>query len=335
LQIILKQTIAKERINMEKTETVAAVTVTFNRISTLENTLKALLGQSRRPDYIIIVDNCSTEINKEKLKTLTAGKENVDIVWMQENLGGAGGFENGMRYAHQKYAPDWYWIMDDDAYPRTDTLERLLEHRELKNVGCLAPLIYGVDRQEYQLYHHKSMRKCYVKDAAKFSDLNHIKEVETIDADAFVGPLFPKHVVEEMGYPDGGLFIYGDDTEYTTRVHQKYEIYLIKAAVIDHNDPPAASTGFKPETYWKLYYNIRNRVIIANKYNKGAKKILGIFYLTCELFKQTGYSLLRKGLGKYRYLRISCVASGFFDGMKGRKGKTMDPEKFLEKVSQY
>lgn len=321
---------------MEDTEKVAAVTVTFNRINTLERTLRALAGQTRKPDHILIVDNHSSQENREALRRLveelTAEFRNIEVLWLNDNLGGAGGFENGMRRAKEAYDPDWYWIMDDDAYPRPDTLEKLLEHRKLDNLGCLAPLIYGVDWQQYQLYHHKAVQKCHIKDAPKFAGVEELKEVETIDADAFVGPLFPKTVVEELGYPDGGMFIYGDDTEYTTRIHQKYEIYLIKDAVIDHNDPPAGQTGFKPETYWKLYYNIRNRVLIANRYNKGGEKLQGIFYMTCELIWQVCYSLLRKGLGKYRFLRISCVAKGYFDGMRGRGGKTIDPTEFLRKV---
>jgi GT2 family glycosyltransferase len=317
---------------MGDSEIIVAVTVTFNRVNTLRNTLNALQRQTRTPDYIVIVDNCSNAENKEALKELTDGLDNTEVLWLEDNLGGAGGFENGMRHAREKYNPDWYWIMDDDAYPRENTLEKLLEHRSLDNLGCLAPLIYGVDWRQYQLYHHKKVEKCHVKDAPKFSCVEEMKAVETIDADAFVGPLFPRHVVEELGYPDGGMFIYGDDTEYTTRIHQKYEIYLIKEAVIDHNDPPAATTGFRPETYWKLYYNIRNRVLIANKYNVGTDKLRGVFYMVCELVFQTAYSLARRGLGKYRFLRISCVTRGFFDGMRGKEGKTIDPTEFLRKV---
>lgn len=317
---------------MENSEKIVAITVTFNRVYTLKNTLKSLLCQTRKPDHILIVDNCSDHGNKEALGNLTRGLNNVEVLWLTDNLGGAGGFENGMRYAKERYNPDWYWIMDDDAYPRPDTLEKLLEHRNLENLGCLAPLIYGVDWKKYQLYHHKLVQKCHVRDIPKFSSVDEMKDVETIDADAFVGPLIPGYVVDELGFPDGGMFIYGDDTEYTTRIHQKYEIYLIRDAVIEHNDPPAGQTGFKPETYWKLYYNIRNRVLIANKYNSGGKKLLGMFYMTCELLRQIAYSILRKGLGKYRFLRISCVTRGYFDGMRGKEGKTIDPTEFLRKV---
>ncbi len=316
---------------------VVAVTVTFNRVNTLENTLRALRQQTYPLEKIIVVDNCSNEENKQKLSKLVredCGRQGggVEILWLEDNLGGAGGFEHGMRLAKEKYAPDWYWIMDDDAYPRKDTLEKLLSHGSLDNLGCLAPLIWGVDWQEYQLYHHKKIRRFHTVDEAKFSSVEEMREVESIDADAFVGPLFPKAVVEEVGLPDGGMFIYGDDTEYTTRIRQKYEIYLIRDAVIDHNDPPKGGAGFSPKTYWKLYYTIRNKLLIAGRYNKGLGKIIAVILLTGGVLWQIAYSLIRKGLGKYRFLRIRLILKAFWDGVRGKSGKTVDPVMFMKQI---
>jgi len=304
---------------------VIAVTVTFNRIHTLQKTLAALEGQTCPVRKIIIVDNHSDEVYRQQLAGLTEGKEHMEVLWMEENLGGAGGFENGMRHAREKYAPDWYWIMDDDAYPREDTLEKLMHYKDLENLGCLAPLIWGVEWQKYQLYHHKAIRRFYTVDQAKFSRVEEMGEVEQIDADAFVGTLFPARVVEEMGFPDGSLFIYGDDTEYTTRICQKYTIYLIKDAVIDHNDPPIANAVFSSRTYWKLYYTIRNKLLIAKKYNRGFRKAAAVFLLLGHSMWQIAYSLARKGLGKERFLRMKYVLKGTADGLAGRKGKTVEP----------
>lgn len=309
---------------------VVAVTVTFNRVNTLKNTLLALERQTYPLEKIIVVDNCSNEENKKQLLALTKDRENIEILWMTDNLGGAGGFENGMRHAKEKYNPDWYWIMDDDAYPKSDTLEKLLQHSDLDKLGCLAPLIWGVDWQQYQLYHHKRIRRFHTIDEAKFAGADEMQAVETIDADAFVGPLFPKHVVEDVGFPDGGMFIYGDDTEYTTRINQKYQVYLIKDAVIDHNDPPVSNAGFSPKTYWKLYYTIRNKLLVAMKYNRGFGKVIAAGLLLGEVLWQIAYSLVRKGLGKYRFLRIRLILRAFSDGVRGRSGKTLDPVTYMK-----
>lgn len=313
-------------------ERVVAVTVTFNRIETLKKNLEALTAQTCPLEKILVVDNGSSPECRRQLEELERQNPLVRVLWLQENLGGAGGFEAGMRFAAGEYRPDWYWIMDDDAYPRPDTLERLLDKKGLPDIGCLAPLIWGVDWQEYQYYHHKKTSACFTKDVAKFSDVGQMREVEEIDADAFVGPLFPAEIVEEAGYPDGGLFIYGDDTEYTLRIGRRHRLYLVRDAVIDHNDPPRSGAGFGPGTYWKLYYTIRNRVLLVKKYNSGFRKAAGLFLLTGNMLWQMAYSLLRRGLGRQRYVRMRCVLKGYFDGLAGRKGKTIDPEEFQRQL---
>lgn len=316
---------------MEKErDKVAAVTVTFNRTGTLEKTLEALEKQTYPVCRIIVLDNGSSGENRRRLAQLAEGRK-IDIIWMEENLGGAGGFENGMRYAREHYDPDWYWIMDDDAYPREDTLEKLLACKGLEGMGCLAPLIWGVDWKEYQLYHHKRIKRFYTYDEAMFDSVEKMGPAEQIDADAFVGTLFPRRTVEELGFPDGGLFIYGDDTEYTVRIGRKYKIYLIRDAVIGHSDPPLENAVFSPRTFWKLYYTIRNRLLLAGKYNRGPGKAAAVILLAGDALGQIGYSLVRKGLGKHRILRVRLIVKGFMDGLAGKKGKTVDPAEYMKR----
>jgi len=314
---------------------VVAVTVTFNRTQTLENTLLALQKQSRPVQKIVVADNGSNEEHKKKIEAMAAENDLIDVIWLGENRGGAGGFEAGMRHAMENYDPDWYWLMDDDAYPREDTLEKLLQHSDLPELGAVMPVIYGVDWQKYQLYHAKRMFRFLTKECPKFQSVEEMQPVEEIDADAFVGPMFPKKIVEECGVADGGLFIYGDDTEYTTRVHQKYRLYLIKDAVIDHNDPPLANDVFSPKTYWKLYYTIRNRVLLAMKYNKALGRICAFFLLTGDFLWQVAYCLLRSKLGKSRWLRLRLVWKAYADGLLGKKGKTVDPVEFAKVAEKY
>ena len=139
------------------------------------------------------------------------------------------------------------------------------------------------------------------------------------------GPVIMFQVENEYGY-------YGDDTEYTTRIRQKYTIYLIKDAIIDHNDPPVANAIFSPRTFWKLYYTIRNKYLIAHRYNRGIKKAAALFLLTGSVAWQVVYSLIRKGLGKYRFLRLKMVMKGFWDGLRCRNGKSVDPVEFMKRI---
>ncbi len=104
---------------------VTAVVVTFDRVELLKEALQALQGQSRPIDHIVVVDNASTDGTQGFLDALVDAENNVEVVRLDRNVGGAGGFAEGMRQAHAAGC-DWIWLMDDDAAPAPDSLRILL-----------------------------------------------------------------------------------------------------------------------------------------------------------------------------------------------------------------
>jgi glycosyltransferase involved in cell wall biosynthesis len=77
---------------------VSAVVATFNRRSLLEQTLNCLYGQTHPLEQIIVVENCSTDDTPEfRADTKIA---NLQVVLMQSNVGGAGGFSVGLERAY-------------------------------------------------------------------------------------------------------------------------------------------------------------------------------------------------------------------------------------------
>lgn len=97
---------------------------------------------------------------------------------------------------------------------------------------------------------------------------DQLKAVTEEDANAFVGPLFPGKVVDELGIADGSLFIYGDDSEYTRRVSGKHKLYLIRDAVIDHQDAPVLDANMTPAGWWKEYYCNRNQYFMIREFQE-------------------------------------------------------------------
>src|SRR4051812_18940095 len=101
-------------------ETVAAVLVTYNRLSDLKKCLNTLRQQTRPLDTIFVINNGSTDGTTEWLTT------QLDLqVINQANLGGAGGFATGIDTAYQG-GYTWLWCMDDDCLGAPDALEKLL-----------------------------------------------------------------------------------------------------------------------------------------------------------------------------------------------------------------
>ena len=91
---------------------VNTVVVTYNRKNLLKLCIDKLLEQSYAINKIIIVDNASNDGTREYLHELI--DDVFDIVFLDENLGGAGGFYFGIKRAYE-IGCDYLWIMDDDT----------------------------------------------------------------------------------------------------------------------------------------------------------------------------------------------------------------------------
>lgn len=106
---------------------IAAVIVTYNRNELLVENIDKLLQQELLPDKIMIIDNHSSDHTREVVENrYKKYKDIIDYYYLDENLGGAGGFEIGSRRAYEQ-GFDLIWLMDDDGKPFDNyTLSNLL-----------------------------------------------------------------------------------------------------------------------------------------------------------------------------------------------------------------
>ena len=91
---------------------VVAVVVTWNRRDLLVEALAALRAQTHPVAALVVVDNASTDGTDE----LLAKESGLDVVRLEKNTGGAGGFAVGLEQA-MGHDPDLVWLLDDDTVP--------------------------------------------------------------------------------------------------------------------------------------------------------------------------------------------------------------------------
>ena len=111
---------------------IGAVIVTYNRLDKLKKCLAAYETQTYQPSKILVVNNASTDGTKEYLIQWEGDNTSPVqkyVLHMNENLGGAGGFAEGIRHM-QDMEVDWIWIADDDAYPDEKCLEVIEQYYE-------------------------------------------------------------------------------------------------------------------------------------------------------------------------------------------------------------
>lgn len=90
-------------------------------------------------DYIVIVDNKSTDDSLEKLKVLESDK--VKLVEASQNNGYAAGNNVGVKYAIEKLKVDNLIISNPDIIVREKDIKTLIEDLEDTNISVIAPII--------------------------------------------------------------------------------------------------------------------------------------------------------------------------------------------------
>jgi len=252
-------------------DSVAAVVVTYNRSRLLLECLGALLGQTRPLDRIVLVDNASTDGTVEALR---AGgyldHPAIDFVTLPKNTGGAGGFHEGIKRAMAANV-DWMWIMDDDAEPFPDALEKMEPAFARSGIGGVANLTLGLDGRP-QLEHRGWLSLCGMTPRAhRAIDESRLDGTVEISFASFVGLAVHKSAVERIGLPKRELFIKGDDLDYCLRLEPLGPIILVPDSKIRHKDGVAAgyqarrrfgmsSARVPLDKLWLNYFSLRNLI---------------------------------------------------------------------------
>lgn len=111
--------------------------------------MNAVLSQTYKVHKIVLIDNASTDGTADLfIKGGEYDKDVIDYRRMETNLGGAGGFYEGIKICRDMEC-DYVWIMDDDTIPYTDCLEKLMSARSKieGKIGYLASSIIGPDSE--------------------------------------------------------------------------------------------------------------------------------------------------------------------------------------------
>jgi GT2 family glycosyltransferase len=308
----------------------AAVVVTFNRLDKLKTTLTRLLAEE--VDRIVVVDNASTDGTRAWLDAQVDTR--VHIVTLLDNLGGAGGFEAGMAAARKAYDPDWIVLMDDDARPCPGAMARFRDvARQLDPaIGAVAAAVFYPDGRLCEMNRPSrnpfwniglllktlvsgSRRGFHLGDSAFAPDA----AASPIDVASFVGYFVHRDTTTAIGFPEGGLFIYGDDVLYSLRLRRAgIQMMLVPQLRFEH-DCGTIGKGFIYRPLWKIYYHCRNGVSIARQAAGPIVFPFALIYYTIIWWRR-GLSYEAAERAQYRRL----MWQGLRDGLRGQRGRKDD-----------
>ncbi len=283
---------------------IVALVVTYNRKNMLKENIESLLNQNTSEFDILIVDNASTDGTEELVKSF----KNDRIIYKNTgaNLGGAGGFNYGVRLSIEK-GYDYCWLMDDDTIPKNNSLEELIKNAQNLNdeFSYLCSYVEWTDGKPCKMNMPRIDKNWY-----EYADKINDSLLKLISC-TFVSVFLNLKVVKNLGLPVKEMFIYGDDHEYTERIGKEKPGYFSFNSVVVHK--MGSNTGFDivnipKERISRYYYDSRNRFYRVRK-ESFYEKVAYIAWIFITIFRILGKSK------DCKLKRIGVILKGFFAGI--------------------
>ena len=295
---------------MKNKAKVIAVVVTYNRKELLCECLDSLLSQETNSSLdVFVIDNASTDGTKEAIASYTSSKK-IHYFNTGSNLGGAGGFEYGVREA-AKYDCDYIWIMDDDTIPSSTALEAFIDAEKQYNpIGFLSSKALWTNGSICTM----NVQRKNIMTKLKNTDFS--KKIIPVEYATFVSLFVPMKIVKEVGAPIGEFFIWGDDWEFTRRISKKYRCYVVTNSVVIHKTGTNVGCDISNDQIDRIQrykYGFRNEAFICK--NEGVK---GWVYRYLKILKNIVKVLVKAKSQKKE--RITVI----IDGVK--EGKNFNPK---------
>ncbi|MBR1539886.1 MAG: glycosyltransferase family 2 protein [Clostridia bacterium] len=286
---------------------ILAIVVTYNRKELLKENLDALIHQTKNDFDILVIDNASSDGTDILVKEYKEKYNNIYFHGLAQNVGGAGGFYKGMQIAYEKNY-DYAWIMDDDTIPNATALEELWNVKNNLNneFSFLNSLVLWTDGT---LAH---MNVPAVKEFFVYDYQNIEKGLIPIESCSFVSCFVNLNKVKSYGLPISEFFIYFDDMEYTKRISDAGNSYLVLSSKVVHkmktNTGTTAERICEKEKVKRLFYDYRNGFYLAKK--KGFKKT--VRYIG-KYFYHVFKILFTKN--QFKFEKIKYMTKGFVHGI--------------------
>lgn len=297
-----------------------AVVVTYNRKDYLKVALDKLLSQTILPQKIILVDNHSTDGTQDFITTYLQNdraKQLIDYLELSENVGGAGGFYVGIKQA-LIYQSDFIAVSDDDAwYSTTYFADIFAAYKQNQHILAFQGLSKDIKTGKISMQ-NSNIANWNILSHSASSDAN-----DMYDTGSFCGMVINTTLIKKIGLPRKDFFIWGDDKEYSLRMHPYTKIKCVKNAILQHNNSVKRGMhGLVPA--WKEYYGFRNSIVLRHLY--AHNKIIANLYNVYLLLRNSSAVLLKSSYKGQKKHYLAVYVDGFFDAYFHHMGRN---DKFL------
>ncbi|RIH82798.1 Galactofuranosyltransferase GlfT1 [Meiothermus luteus] len=277
--------------------TILALVVTHNRKNLLKECLNCLLGQNHPVDRILVIDNASTDGTQGMVAQQFP---QVEYVRLSENLGAAGGFHHGLAIARE-LDYDWIWLLDDDAHPKPDSLQKLVNGLERalclgKTPDLLLSHLVWLDGRTHPMgIPWPDLRRPLLLLRAWKHRLVPIR------FGTYASMLVSQVAARKYPLPTKEYFLWNDDLEYSGRILRRGLGFLVKDSLVVHKTRNPFSSAIS-STDEQFYLEARNRawLVRSDAFGPLGKAFwvlnsLGVFLARLRVRGWRGIHIIAKG----------------------------------------
>jgi len=216
---------------------VTIITLNCNTsIDTIE-CIESIQKNSYQNYDIVVVDNGSNENDIKKLKIRFG--EQINIIENKENYGWGKAYNIGIKYAFEKFNPDYIFITDNDTICDQAFLKELIEVAEKNETsGILGGKIYYYhDRNKIWFTSAKiSLWTGFIRFIGRDEyDKGQYNEITSVDSVGGCSMLIKKDVIEKLSLFDTRFFYADAEYEFCIRAKRAgFEILYVPKSIIWH-----------------------------------------------------------------------------------------------------
>lgn len=296
---------------------VGIVICNYNKVDKVLECIQCIL-ESKFQDYdLYVVDNASTDGAPEAIREKY--KDRVTLIVNQENLGGSGGFNTGLRAAYEKGYP-YLMCVDNDAMLDENAVGELYRFLETHpETGMAGSKIYHLEAPDYiQQFGQRIDFDIFC------TEVPHLNRVEDgtmpdwlyVDSVAACSLMVRRSTIEKIGFLPEDNFLYWDDTEWC----HKCNLAGMKVASVGTSKALHAM-GAKQEAVntFPTYYAWRNWIYFFVKYTPEER-----LEKMAETFLESIFKVIYAGLHKGENHVPQTVMLAYDDVIHGIMGKAGD-----------
>lgn len=281
---------------------IIAIVVTYNRLNKLKQCISTIETQKTQCD-ILIINNNSTDKTAEWIEKYNSNNK-IHVFTTETNIGGAGGFNIGIKKAYE-LGYKYMWLMDDDCFVHNETLQNLINAADKLDdkFGWLSSVSLWIDNNPCLMNKQKISKNFYDK-------INLLTDSLLAATQAtFVSLLITRMTIKKIGLPIKDFFIWGDDIEFTRRIAVRKNIpsYIVGNSIVTHameenNGSNIATDSADRINRYKYAY--RNEAFLFRQ-----EGIYGIMYFITKCFYNIFRILTKSSNNKIKRLYILIKSS--------------------------